>query len=172
LNVSKFRNGDPIPQVKSDEEWEEAGQNKEPAWCYYDNDQANGIKYGKLYNWYAVTDPRGLAPVGFHIPTDTEWETLSVFLGGESIAGIKMKSKSGWRENGNGTNTSGFSGLPGGFRSLYGIKINIGEVGYWWSRTEKSTFNAYGRYMSHDYNKLQLNDYGKERGVSVRCLKD
>jgi uncharacterized protein (TIGR02145 family) len=172
LNVSKFRNGDSIPQIKSDEEWEQAGQNKEPAWCYYDNDQANGTKYGKLYNWYAVNDPRGLAPAGFHIATDTEWIILSDFLGGDSIAGKKMKTTSGWRENGNGINTSGFSGLPGGFRSLYGIVINIGELGYWWSSTELSTPFAYGRYLKYENDQLIKNNYGKERGLSVRCLKD
>ena len=73
LDVATFRNGDPIPQAKTDEEWEKAGENQQPAWCYYDNDPANGAKYGKLYNWYAVNDSRGLAPVGYHIPSDAEW---------------------------------------------------------------------------------------------------
>jgi uncharacterized protein (TIGR02145 family) len=117
LNVDKFRNGDPIPEAKIDEEWEEADENGEPAWCYYDNDSTNGVKYGKLYNWYAVTDPRGLAPEGWNVPIDEEWTTLIDFLGGEDVAGTKMKSTSGWAESGNGTKESGFSGLPGGNRS-------------------------------------------------------
>jgi len=95
LNVSSFRNGDPIPEAKTDEEWKAAGDAKQPAWCYYDNDPNNGAKYGKLYNWYAVNDSRGLAPVGYHVPTDEEWSVLIGFLGDD--AGKKMKSTSGWK---------------------------------------------------------------------------
>jgi uncharacterized protein (TIGR02145 family) len=91
LDVSTFRNGDVIPQATTDEAWEAAGENKQPAWCYYDNDTANASKYGKLYNWYAVNDPRGLAPAGYHIPTDAEWTVLTDYMGGEGIAGKKMK---------------------------------------------------------------------------------
>ena len=90
LDVSTFRNGDPIPEAKTGEEWKKAGENKQPAWCYCDNDPTNGAKYGKLYNWYAVNDSRGLAPVGYHIPSDAEWTKLEVFLGAD--AGNKMKS--------------------------------------------------------------------------------
>ena len=96
LDVATFRNGDAIPQAKTDEEWKAAGDNKQPAWCYYENNTANGTKYGKLYNWYAVVDSRGLAPAGWHVPTDEEWTVLSTFLGGEDVAGKKMKSTSGW----------------------------------------------------------------------------
>ncbi len=82
LNVDKFRNGDPIPEVKSTEEWLKAAENKQPAWCYYDNNPANGATYGKLYNWYAVNDPRGLAPIGYHIPSNNEWSSFSDLYGG------------------------------------------------------------------------------------------
>jgi hypothetical protein len=81
LDVATFRNGDPIPQAKTYEEWEKAGENKQPAWCYYDNDPANGAKYGKLYNWYTVADPRNVCPVGWHVPTDAEWTVLTDYLG-------------------------------------------------------------------------------------------
>lgn len=108
LDVSTFQNGDSIPQAKTAEEWEKAGQNKQPAWCYCNNDAAKGTKYSKLYNWYAVNDPRGLAPVGYHVSTDAEWTILTDYLGGESIAGKKMKNTSGWADNGNGTAESGF----------------------------------------------------------------
>jgi hypothetical protein len=77
LDVDRFRNGDLIPHVKSDEEWIKAGENGQPAWCYYDNDPKNGKKYGKLYNWFAVNDPRGLAPKSWHVPTDEEWTEYS-----------------------------------------------------------------------------------------------
>ena len=113
LNVSAFRNGDSIPEAKTDLDWEEAGKKGKPAWCYYANDPANGIKYGKLYNWYAVNDPRGLAPAGWHVPTDAEWTELINSLGGGELAGAKMKSTTGWVDNRTATNESGFSGLPG-----------------------------------------------------------
>jgi uncharacterized protein (TIGR02145 family) len=96
LNVDKFRNGDPIPQAKTLEEWDSAREKKQPAWCYYNNEPANGMKYGKLYNWYAVNDERGLAPEGWHIPSDAEWTILTNFLGGEKVAGKKLKSTTGW----------------------------------------------------------------------------
>ena len=108
LNVDKFRNGEIIPEAKTAAEWHKAGENKQAAWCYYNNDSSNGTKYGKLYNWYAVNDPRGLAPEGWHIPSDQEWTDLTNYLGGVEQAGAKMKSKEGWLENGNGTNESGF----------------------------------------------------------------
>jgi len=96
LDVSKFRNGEAIPLAKTNAEWELAGLNQQPAWCYYENKGENGTTYGKLYNGYAVNDPRGLAPSGYHIPTDAEWTILTDYLGGDSIAGAKMKSTSGW----------------------------------------------------------------------------
>ena len=145
LDVAKFRNGDPIPEAKTDEEWEKAGRNEQPAWCYYKNDPANGAKYGKLYNWYAVNDSRGLAPVGYHIPSDAEWTILTDYLGGENVAGTKMKTKSGWVKNGNGTNSSGFSGLPGGNRNNNGTFNNIGNNGNWWSSSENNTNYAWNR---------------------------
>ncbi len=172
LNVDKFRNGDPIPQAKTDAEWQKAGENEQAAWCYYDNDPSNGTKYGKLYNWYAVNDPRGLAPNGYHIPTDAEWTKLSDYLGGEDLAGTKMKSKSGWGEIGNGTNSSGFSGLPGGGRYNSGNFGFIGQYGHWWISTENSSNNAWLHRL--DYNNASEYSFyeGKELGLSVRCVRD
>jgi uncharacterized protein (TIGR02145 family) len=183
LDVATFRNGDSIPQVKTDEEWEKAGLYGQPAWCYYDNDTANGAKYGKLYNWYAVTDSRGLAPVGYHIPTSAEWTKLTDFLGGESVAGTKMKSKSGWNDyrgkSGNGTNSSGFNGLPGGFRSYSGSFYEIGYYGYWCWFSEYYWDGGWYRYLSFFKgsvvsNHRDLHDQTKEssEGFSVRCLRD
>ena len=169
LDVAKFRNGDPIQEAKTDEEWEKAGKNKQPAWCYYKNDPANGAKYGKLYNWYAVNDPRGLAPTGYHIPSDAEWTTLVKFLGVD--VGKKMKSTNGWIDQGNGTNSSGFNGLPGGYRYYDGTFPTNGFNGSWWSSTETNTCSAWYRslyYDDGDVNRL----YGKGRGLSVRCLRD
>jgi hypothetical protein len=171
LDVSTFRNGDPIPQAKTDAEWKGAGENKQPAWCYYDNDPSNGTKYGKLYNWYSVNDPRGLAPKGYHIPTDAEWTKLSDYLG-ESGAGTEMKSTSGWKNDGNGNNSSGFSGLPGGSRYNDGTFDNIGKGGNWWSSTEYNTGNAWFRFLFYDVGFVFSYDNYKEEGCSVRCLRD
>ena len=171
LNVDKFRNGDPIPEAKTDEEWEKACKNKQPAWCYYDNDPANGAKYGKLYNWYAVNDPRGLAPVGYHIPTDEEWTVLTDYFFGEDVAGEKMKSTSGWGESGNGTNESGFSGHPGGIRGVSGTFFLIGWNGYWWSSTELVSSIAWGRRLDYDGGSVYRDAFDKTMGFSVRCLR-
>ncbi len=172
LNVDKFRNGEPIPQAKTDDEWIQAGESKQPAWCYYDNDSANGAKYGKLYNWYAISDLRGLAPEGWHVPSDGEWTILIDYLGKEEV-GSKMKADTGWLEEGNGTNSSGFSGLPGGFRYYYGLSHLVGYNGYWWSSTEDDTGNAWYFYLQlYDVNAIRENLYYKTFGLSVRCIRD
>ena len=172
LNAGKFRNGDLIAEAKTFEQWKQAGANKQPAWCYYDHDSTKGTKYGKLYNWYAVNDPRGLAPNGYHIPTYEEWTKLRDYLGGASEASTKMKSTSGWIENGNGTNSSGFSGLPGGLRYDDGAFGDIDSCGYWWSSSEPNTDNAW--YLNLDYNDGNVYGHnGNEKdGFSVRCLRD
>jgi uncharacterized protein (TIGR02145 family) len=172
LNVDKFRNGDSIQQAKTDEEWLKARDNKEPAWCYFNNDPTNGTKYGKLYNWYAVNDPRGLAPQGWHVPSDAEWRTLTDYLGGISAAGDKMKSTTGWSDSGNGNNSSGFSGLPGGNRLIAAGFYGLGIVGGWWSSTEDNTIRALSRILiSGSGVALRDNNYKKD-GFSVRCLRD
>jgi len=172
LDVATFRNGDPIPQAKTDEEWKKAGENQQPVWCYYDNDPANGAKYGKLYNWFAVNDSRGLAPVGYHIPSDAEWTKLTDFLGGDEVAGTKMKSTDGWKGNGNRTNESGFSGLPGGGRYYNGAFFSIGYNGNWWSSTEGNTNYAWYRGLGYYTGAVYRYGSNKESGFSVRCLMD
>ena len=169
LDVATYRNGDVIPQVQDPNAWRTLTTG---AWCYYDNDASNGTKYGKLYNWYAVNDPRGLAPNGYHIPTDAEWTQLSDYLGGESEAGTKMKSTRGWVENGNGTNSSGFSGLPGGGRDYTGTFYDVGKTGGWWSSTENNTSSAWTRYLNYPNGNVYRNVNSKTYGFSVRCLRD
>ena len=171
LDVVTYRNGDIIPQVTDAAAW--AGLTT-GAWCYYNNDAANGAIYGKLYNWYAVNDTRGLAPTGWHVPTDAEWTTLTTTLGGESVAGGKLKSVGATRwttPNTSATNESGFSGLPGGYRSNSGAFYAIGTSGNWWSFTEYNT-NAWSRTLN--YSDGIVNRYGKFKtcGFSVRCLRD
>jgi uncharacterized protein (TIGR02145 family) len=175
LNVDKFRNGDPIPEAKTIEEWKKAKENNQPAWCYYDNDPANGAKYGKLYNWYALNDARGLAPKGWHIPTDAEWTLLTDHLGGKDIAGTKMKSTSGWKygvSNGNNNNSSGFSGLPGGYREFDGVFFGIDDYGYWWSSSVGSACEALLRNLDSNDGGVYSPFDSKDRGFSVRCLRD
>ena len=207
LDVATFRNGDAIPQAKTDEEWEAAGDNKQPAWCYYDNKASNGTKYGKLYNWYAVNDYRGLAPAGWHVPTDYEWTVLSTFLGGDDVA-KKMRSTSGWSSytedidcanckswndeyrrkkecnvcqdtrvygkktfSGNGTNSSGFNGLPGGYRGGRGGFDLVS--GYWWSASASYGSHAWLRALDADGSNLgRWDSFEPAVGFSVRCVKD
>lgn len=172
LNVDKFRNGDPIREAKTEAEWLLAGENKQPAWCYYNNDPANGGKYHKLYNWYAVNDSRGLAPDGWKVPSDAEWTALTDYLGGEAAAGTKMKSTSGWEENGNGTNESGFSALRGGFRDPNGKFDFVNSHGGWWSSTEKDANEAFHRHMNSTSGKVYGGTFSKITGFSVRCVRE
>ena len=162
LNVSKYRNGDVIPQVQDQNAWANLTTG---AWCYYDNDATNGTKYGKLYNWYAVNDPRGLAPNGFHIPSDAEWTVLTDYLGGSAAAGTKMKSSFGWDENGNGT---------GGCRNYGGTFSGVGRDGYWWSATEHpgNSWDAFYLCLTYDNGYVKRRGGYKQGAFSVRCLGD
>jgi uncharacterized protein (TIGR02145 family) len=168
LNEDKFRNGDHIHQATSMEEWMSAAENKQPAWCYFDNDTANGAKFGKLYNWHAVNDPRGLAPKGYHIPSGEEFIKLNEYLGED--AGAKLKSTIGWVVN--GTNSSGFNGMPGGERGFDGGFKSFGEWGRWWSSTPNFTASLEAGTYFGIAQALSSPPNFKDRGLSVRCLKD
>lgn len=178
LNVATFRNGDPIPEAKTKEQWIEASKSGKPAWCYYENraiqdDATNGSKYGKLYNWFAVNDSRGIAPIGWHIPSDDEWTILINTLGGEEFAGYKLKSFSGCMNYGNGKYKSGFSGLPGGCRFYDGSFSFFGNFGMWWSSTETDiSWNGWYRSFDCNQDKVFRVESNKVEGLSVRCVKD
>lgn len=187
LNVSKYSDGTPIPQVTDPTQWANLTTG---AWCYYQNNTANGNIYGKLYNWYAVAgiydaasaaNPalrKKLAPTGWHIPSDTEWTQLTNCLGGESVAGGKMKSMgtSLWlTPNTDATNASGFTGLPNGYRGNGGGGAfnSIGSIGTWWSSSENgSTTSARSRNVGNSSgiinNFVDLSYFG----FSVRCISD
>ncbi|MFM2213540.1 MAG: hypothetical protein RL427_803 [Bacteroidota bacterium] len=175
LNVSHYRNGDAIPQVTDLTQWTNLTTG---AWCYYANTSSNGIIYGRLYNWYAVNDPRGLAPVGYHIPSDDDWTTLTTCLGGETIAAGAMKEvgTSHWQSPNTGaTNSSGFTSLPGGNKlSLTVVPTSMGYQAWFWSSTEYDSTNAWFRYMLNDSVQLYRAsyDFNKSYGFSVRCVKD
>jgi uncharacterized protein (TIGR02145 family) len=182
LDVATYSDGTVIPQVTDPTAWTALTTG---AWCYYNNDSATGTTYGKLYNWYAVagihdTDPntpnKKLAPTGYHIPSDAEWTTLTTYLGGEEVAGGKMKETgtSLWNfPNQDATNSSGFTGLPGGYRVYDGCCFEtIGYGGFWWSSSEDGTTNAWSRYLDY-YGGFALSfNYNKLSGFSVRCLRD
>jgi uncharacterized protein (TIGR02145 family) len=170
LNVSTFRNGDSIPEAKSNKEWVAAGESGKSAWCYYNNNPANGPKYGKLYNWFAVNDPRELAPAGWTLASDDDWGKLAFYLGGAGVAGNKMKSYSGWADDNNGTNDSGFTGLPGGYRVENGTFMNMGSIGIWWSTTEGKALTAIDHYLPLS-GSLGRSSSPKQRGESVRCIR-
>jgi len=171
LNVSTFRNGDSIPEARTNKEWQTAGELGKPAWCYYNNDPANGPKYGKLYNWYAVNDPRGLAPAGWSLPGDADWTKLMYYLGGPDASGRKMKNTTGWIDGNIGTNESGFTGLSGGYRVENGTFLNLGSIGTWWSSTESNSSSAIDFYLSLS-GSLGRSGSPRQRGESIRCLRN
>jgi len=170
LNVSHFRNGDPIPQAVTTAEWELAGAEGKPAWCYYNNDPKYASLYGKLYNWYAVNDPRGLEPEGWRVASAKAWGILIDYLGGVNQAGMKLKSDSGWEPGGNGDNSSGFSGLPGGGRLPGGEFGDSGHSGIWWAGSEHSPITSYGYNLNNSSGGIYRGTYDKATALSVRAL--
>ena len=162
LKVTKFCNGEDIPLVTDNEEWAKLYS---AAYCITPNGHY-------LYNWHAVNDPRGLAPEGFHVPSDEEWTELVNYLGGEQVAGTKMKSSPSDIPAWDGTNSSGFSALPGGSRANDdGNFYYAGYEGYWWSSSADGTYGAWFRYLFSYLDDVFRNDGYQRDGFSVRCLK-
>ena len=168
LNTSIYRNGDMIPTNLADFTWENTNSG---AWAYWNNDASYACPYGKLYNWFTCVDARHLCPVGWHMPTDAEWTVLTDYLGGVDIAGGKMKTTGLWSSPNDGaTNSSGFSGTPGGFR--YITYNDIGSFGYWWSSSATDNDNAmYCNLFYYSANELS-SPLPKRFGLSVRCIRD
>lgn len=176
LNVDKFRNGDPIPEAKTDLEWNLAAVNHLPAWCYYDNDPDNGERFGKIYNWYAISDSRGIAPEGWRVPTETDWLRLADYLGGDTIAGKKLKSIDYWtnKENGNpgnGVDEFDFCGLPGGCRGKDRSFSLLGETGAWWSLANYGQDKSGIFFVYKESNSCKVNSADKAAGLYLRCIK-
>jgi uncharacterized protein (TIGR02145 family) len=182
LRTTKYRDGSVIPNITDSTAWTNLTTG---AYCNYNNTKnADTIAtYGRLYNWYAATDSRNIAPSGWHVPTDTEWKTLEMFLGMTQT----QADETGWRgtDQGNqlketgdthwygGTNSSGFSALPGGYRSYdYGTFYFLKYSGLWWSATELNWAYAWFRTLvssiGNDYRRF----HDKKDGFSVRCLRD
>jgi len=187
LDVSNYSNGDLIPQVTDPVAWANLTTG---AWCWYKNDSTTyGTLYGRLYNWYAVNDPRGLAPVGWHIPSESEWnklvkcldpiaDTLCMSCSQSTIAGgaIKDTGTTYWNSpNMGATNSSGFTALPAGYRNNNGT-INsfdrMYEGGGWWSSTENNTTTAWTRYVNYVSTGIYRTAENKVSGLPLRCVKD
>jgi len=170
LNVSHYRNGDEIPHVEDPAEWANLTTG---AWTYNMNDTANGPIYGKLYNWYAVNDPRGIAPEGWHVSTNEDWNILVAYAGGDAIAGGKLKSTTGWTAPNTGASDEyGFASLPGESCSDLGAFLAPGASGYWWTSDSNDVDNAWYRGMYHNEESINNNFVFKKYGFSVRCVKN
>jgi uncharacterized protein (TIGR02145 family) len=176
LKTSKYSDGTTIPNITDNIQWSKLTTG---AWSFYNNDAANNTKYGKLYNWYAVSPTtngnKNICPTGWHVPTDAEWTILTDYLGGVSVAGGKMKEvgNTNWIGGNIGaTNTSLFTGLPGGSRSSNGYYYYIGEKGYWWSSAEYNSYYAWFHNLSYFDWAAYSNSSNKSYGLSIRCIRD
>ena len=181
LRVSRYRNGNTIPQVTNATTWASLTTG---AWCWYNNDSANYWQYGKLYNWYAVNDPRGLAPTGWHVPSNAEWKQLTKCIDpsadtvgqfsqtSSNVAGTAMKTTSGWSNSGNGTNSSGFAGRPGGGLFNNGNFGSVGIDGLWWSASIYDTTYAFNQDLYYNVSEISNGINPKTYGFSVRLVKD
>jgi uncharacterized protein (TIGR02145 family) len=141
----------------------------------YDGDDRNIDIYGRLYTWYAVTDPRNICPKGWHVPTDEDWTTLTTYLDGKIYAGDNLKEEgtTHWiNPNTGATNATGFTALPGGYRFYYGRFSDIGFSGFWWSSSEASDSIAYGRGILSNISQVPRFNFSKRDGLSVRCIMD
>lgn len=172
LRTGKYQDGSLILNVTDDMKWIESTTG---AWSNYDNDPANDAIYGKLYNWYAVDEDRKICPVGWHVPSFIVWNALDELIGSE--VGYKMKAITGWMDDNsvstriNGSNASGFTGLPGGFRSGSGSFFNKGIMGFFWSSSLTGD-DAFSHYLTSNTHTLHFHYYDKTTGFSVRCMMD
>lgn len=173
LRTSTYRNGDTILHAHKNTDWDNAASG---AWCSVENSNTHCEIYGKLYNYFAVSDPRGLCPKGWKVPSVEDFNVLAQFLGGEAVAGGKLKEvgTTCWQTpNLGATNESGFSGLPGGQRSATGKFGNIGNIGTWWTNTKNQDNTAWSVSLFSYTGGNALYKYYNEfnNGLSVRCIK-
>ncbi len=175
LNVSRYRNGDPIRQAKTDEEWLDAAAKKEGAWCYHKNDPANAAQFGRLYNWYAVNDPRGIIPSGWHLPSKEDWmEVATVLTGSSPSEERKINALSTWRYPALAVDNSiHFHAEPGGLRGTEEMAfLFLGENAFIWASTEQAPNLAW--YAQFDFHNAVINIAAQDKrtGIAVRCIKD
>lgn len=170
LNEPHFKNGDPITEAKSAEDWKKAGNSRKPAWCYYNNDPKNAKKLGKLYNWYAVHDPRGLAPEGWRLPTDHDWLALMNELKKRQLNALSLEHPS-FAGNSKEANILNFQAFASGYRKESAVFANIGIFASFWSKSSNDASSAYALHLNNKVFELQWSKYYKSGGFSVRCLK-
>jgi uncharacterized protein (TIGR02145 family) len=171
LKTRKYRDGTSIPNVTGNTEWSNLNGG---AYSDYNNTLSNSVIYGRLYNWYTVIDGHYLCPAGWHVPTHTEWGTLTDYLGGESVAGGKLKETGfthWYSPNTGATNEAGFTALPGGYRYTDGLFYDIGYYGYWWTSSYNDVYERYMHYMSYDNSSVVGSHYFLLNGLSIRCLQ-
>lgn len=173
LSVTHFRNGDPIPEAKGEEEWIKAAEKGTPAWCYYNNDPANAATYGVLYNWYAVNDPRGINPPGWEMPTREELLNLMGELG--KNGGAKLKSKTGWLDAPASSDELKFHALPAGVRYIGGLFHDRGNYANYWTNTSRGSEHALYFSLGHKHDGIDstgiFSYLKKGAGMSVRCVR-
>jgi uncharacterized protein (TIGR02145 family) len=171
LKTTHYNDWTDIPLVTGNTEWKNLAA---PAYCWYDNDESRyKTTYGALYNWYTVHTGK-LCPSGWHVPTNGEWITLTNYLGGESIAGDKLKEAGTehWGELNTGTNVTGFTALPGGSRTDVGIYADIGLNSQWWSVSSILPSSSYSAILYYNSSNLSRGGTMNVSGLSVRCIKD
>lgn len=168
LNVSKYKNGDLIPEVQDPTQWTNLTTG---AWCYAYNDSANGIVYGKLYNWYAINDPRGLAPEGWRIPTKDDWSSLKLFLAGDGGKLKEVGTEHWFAPNIGASDSYGFHALPNGLRSFMGDQYTMRSECCFWSTTNDSSIAAFFLRMYFNGDSIDIDTAGKPVGMAVRCIK-
>jgi uncharacterized protein (TIGR02145 family) len=172
LKAIHYRDRDTIGMISDSSKWASLTKG---AFCNYDNDTALVAIYGRLYNWYAVDDSSNIAPEGWHVPSDSEWQTLIDYLGGGPFAGAKMKETgtSHWHDpNSGATNESGFSGLPGGYRSDIGAYSTMGSYAYFWSATQQGSLIGWCRHLGYASPAANRDYHYMTSGFSIRCVKD
>jgi uncharacterized protein (TIGR02145 family) len=170
LKTTKYSDGSPISNLTDNTQWTNT---TDGAYCWYENNISNKNTYGALYNFYAINTGK-ICPTGWHVPSDAEWTTLTTYLGGESIAGGKLKESgtSHWQSpNSGATNETGFTAIPGGHRYYYGIFVDNGIYGDMWTSTEISA-SAWTRSMDFDKTIVRRENSSFGNGYSVRCVKD
>ncbi len=172
LKVTHYRNGDTIANVTGNSAWVSLTTG---AYCWYNNSIDNKTLYGALYNWFTVNDSRNIAPLGWHVPTDAEWTILTTYLGGEIVAGGKMKETDTthwYSPNTGATNESGFTALPAGNRDYNGSFNYLGNLGNYWSSTQSDAYFAWNRYLNSYYAQCYRNYFPNHLGFAVRLVKD
>jgi uncharacterized protein (TIGR02145 family) len=175
LKVAHYNNGDPVSQVTDSLVWTNTflSNSKTEGWCYYNNDAANNTIYGKLYNWYAATDPRQLCPVGWHLPTDSDFAVLDQLYGGDTISGRHLKADTLWSTPNEAVdNSSGFTALPSGGRGYYGSFFRVGTDTWFWTSNSFDEMNAWAPSVNC-YNPTNIHFIcDKYYGFPVRCIQD